>query len=103
MARAKKHHSKAIHKVESILKVPPKRVEKAVKKVKKVVTDHKKSCDDISSTLWIVEKNVFDQAREKVGNDLPKIREEILRMEKETQQNYGNITSEIDKYNKISE
>jgi hypothetical protein len=103
MARAKKHHSKAIHKVESILKVPPKRVEKTVKKVKKVVTDHKKSCDDISSTLWIVEKNVFDQAREKVGNDLPKIREEILRMEKETQQNYGNITSEIDKYNKISE
>jgi hypothetical protein len=100
MARVK--HSKVAHKV-GILKAPPKMVERASKNIKKVVTDHKKSCDDISSTLWIVEKNVFDQAREKVGNDLPKIREEILRMEKETQQNYGNITSEIDKYNKISE
>ena len=102
MARAKKHLSKAIHKVESILKIPPKKVEKAAKKVKKEPTDHE-TCDDISSSLWIVERNVFDQAREKVGHDLPKIREEILRMEKETQQNYGNITSEIDKYNKISE
>jgi len=99
MAKAK--HSKVAHKV-GILKAPPK-VEKAAKKVKKELTDHKESCDDISSALWIVEKNVFDQAREKIGHDLPKIREEILRMEKETQQNYGNITSEIDKYNKISE
>ena len=97
MARAKKHHSKAIHKVESILKAPPK-----PKKVKKELTDHE-VCDTVSSALWHVEQNVFEEARKKVGHDLPKIKEEILRMEKETQQNYGNITGEIDKYYKISE
>ena len=102
MARAKKHHSKAIHKVESILKAPSKKVEKVVKKVKKELTDHE-VCDKVSSALWHVEQNVFEEARKKVGHDLPKIKEEILRMAKETQQNYGNITGEIDKYYKISE
>jgi len=94
MAQARKtKSSKVVKKVESVLKAPPK---------PKELTDHE-TCDNISSALWIVERNVFDQAREKVGHDLPKIREEVLRMEKETQQNYGNITGEIDKYNKISE
>jgi hypothetical protein len=100
MARAKKHQSKSskvAKKVESILKAPPK-----PKKVKKELTDHE-VCDTVSSVLWHVEQNVFEEARKKVGHDLPKVREEILRMEKETQQNYGNITSEIDKYYKISE
>ena len=46
---------------------------------------------------------MFEEAREKVGDDLPKIRETVLIMEKETQQNYGNITGEIDKFKKISE
>ena len=102
MARAKhSKSSKVTHKV-GILKPPPKIKEKAKKVAKEELTDHK-VCDKVSSELWIVERNVFDQAREKVGHDLPKIREEVLRMEKETQQNYGNITSEIDKYYKISE
>ena len=75
---------------------------KVAKKVKKELTDHE-VCDTVSSALWHVEQNVFEEARKKVGHDLPKIKEEILRMEKETQQNYGNITGEIDKYYKISE
>ena len=101
MAQARKtKSSKVAKKVMSVLTASPKPKKKAKSKEP---TDHKKSCDDISSSLWIVERNVFDQAREKVGHDLPKIREEVLRMEKETQQNYGNITGEIDKYNKISE
>ena len=96
MAKAKKLKS-SIKKVESIKKAPPK-----PKKVKIELTDHE-VCDAVSSALWIVEKNVFDQAREEVGHDLPKIREEILRMDKVSQQNYDNILSEIDKYYKISE
>jgi hypothetical protein len=101
MAQARKtKSSKVAKKVVSVLTASPKPKKKAKSKEP---TDYKKSCDDISSSLWIVERNVFDQAREKVGHDLPKIREEVLRMEKETQQNYGNITGEIDKYYKISE
>ena len=100
MAQARKtKSSKVAEKVVSVLTAPPKPKKKAKPKEP---TDHE-TCDDISSSLWIVERNVFDQAREKVGHDLPKIREEVLRMEKETQQNYGNITGEIDKYYKISE
>ena len=100
MAQARKtKSSKVAKKVVSVLTAPPKPKKKAKPKEP---TDHE-TCDDISSSLWIVERNVFDQAREKVGHDLPKIREEVLRMEKETQQNYGNITGEIDKYYKISE
>ena len=100
MAQARKtKSSKVAKKVVPVLTAPPKPKKKAKPKEP---TDHE-TCDDISSSLWIVERNVFDQAREKVGHDLPKIREEVLRMEKETQQNYGNITGEIDKYNKISE
>ena len=100
MAQARKtKSSKVAKKVVSVLTASPKPKKKAKPKEP---TDHE-TCDKVSSALWIVEKNVFDQAREKVGHDLPKIREEVLRMEKETQQNYGNITGEIDKYYKISE
>ena len=99
MAKAKKQFksSKVTKKVEAIKKSPPK-----PKKVKEELTD-KEVCDKVSTSLWIVERNVFEEAREKVGDDLPKIRETVLTMEKETQQNYGNITGEIDKYYKISE
>ena len=98
MAKAKKSKSsKVAKKVEAIKKSPPK-----PKEVKEGLTD-KEVCDEVSTSLWIVERNVFEEAREKVGDDLPKIRETVLTMEKETQQNYGNITGEIDKYYKISE
>ena len=98
MAKAKKSKSsKVAKKVEAIKKSPPK-----PKGVKEGLTD-KEVCDKVSTSLWIVERNVFEEAREKVGDDLPKIRETVLTMEKETQQNYGNITGEIDKYYKISE
>ena len=99
MAKAKKQFksSKVTKKVEAIKKSPPK-----PKKVKEELTD-KEVCDKVSTSLWIVERNVFEEAREKVGDDLSKIRETVLIMEKETQQNYGNITGEIDKYYKISE
>ena len=98
MAKAKKSKSsKVAKKVEAIKKSPPK-----PKEVKEGLTD-KEVCDKVFTSLWIVERNVFEEAREKVGDDLPKIRETVLTMEKETQQNYGNITSEIDKYYKISE
>ena len=98
MAKAKKSKSsKVAKKVEAIKKSPPK-----PKKVKEELTD-KEVCDKVSTSLWIVERNVFEEAREKVGDDLSKIRETVLIMEKETQQNYGNITGEIDKFKKISE
>jgi len=98
MAKAKKSKSsKVAKKVEAIKKSPPK-----PKEVKEGLTD-KEVCDKVFTSLWIVERNVFEEAREKVGDDLPKIRETVLTMEKETQQNYGNITGEIDKYYKISE
>ena len=98
MAKAKKSKSsKVAKKVEAIKKSPPKS-----KKVKEGLTD-KEVCDKVSTSLWIVERNVFEEAREKVGDDLSKIRETVLIMEKETQQNYGNITGEIDKFKKISE
>ena len=98
MVKAKKSKSsKVAKKVEAIKKSPPK-----PKEVKEGLTD-KEVCDKVFTSLWIVERNVFEEAREKVGDDLPKIRETVLTMEKETQQNYGNITGEIDKYYKISE
>ena len=98
MVKAKKSKSsKVAKKVEAIKKSPPK-----PKEVKEGLTD-KEVCDKVFTSLWIVERNVFEEAREKVGDDLPKIRETVLTMEKETQQNYGNITSEIDKFKKISE
>ena len=98
MAKAKKSKSsKVAKKVETIKKSLPK-----PKKVKEELTD-KEVCDKVSTSLWIVERNVFEEAREKVGDDLSKIRETVLIMEKETQQNYGNITGEIDKFKKISE
>ena len=98
MAKAKKSKSsKVAKKVEAIKKSPPK-----PKKVKEGLTD-KEVCDKVSTSLWIVERNVFEEAREKVGDDLSKIRETVLIMEKETQQNYGNITGEIYKFKKISE
>ena len=98
MAKAKKSKSsKVAKKVEAIKKSPPK-----PKKVKEGLTD-KEVCDKVSTSLWIGERNVFEAARAKVGDDLSIIRESVLIMEKETQQNYGNITGEIDKFKKISE
>ena len=93
MVKAKKSKSsKVAKKVEAIKKSPPK-----PKKVKEGLTD-KEVCDKVFTSLWIVERNVFEEAREKVGDDLPKIRETVLTMEKETQQNYGNITKLVNSH-----
>jgi len=84
-AKAKSKSSKVAEKVE-ILKTPP--------KPKKQVNP----IEEIVSALNEDYNIVLTQARENVGDDLVKLREEVLRLDGMSQSNYAVIIKEIDKY-----
>ena len=84
-AKAKSKSSKVAEKVE-ILKTPP--------KPKKQVNP----IEEIVSALSEDYNIVLTQARENVGDDLVKLREEVLRLDGMSQSNYAVIIKEIDKY-----
>ena len=84
-AKAKSKSSKVAEKVE-ILKTPP--------KPKKQVNP----IEEIVSALNEDYNIVLTQARENVGDDLVKLREEVLRLDGMSQSNYAAIIKEIDKY-----
>jgi len=84
-AKAKSKSSKVAEKVE-ILKTPP--------KPKKQVNP----IEEIVSALNEDYNIVLTQARENVGDDLVKLREEVLRLDGMSQSNYSAIIKEIDKY-----
>ena len=84
-AKAKSKSSKVAEKVE-ILKTPP--------KPKKQVNP----IEEIVSALNEDYNIVLTQARENVGDDLVKLREEVLRLDGMSQSNYAGIIKEIDKY-----
>ena len=82
-AKAKSKSSKVAEKVESIKKSPPKPVQPT---------------KDILAVLEAPYNRVFEKAIEQVGEDLVKLREEIVRMDGMSQSNYAVIIGEIDKY-----
>ena len=84
-AKAKSKSSKVAEKVE-ILKTPP--------KPKKQVNP----IEEIVSALSEDYNIVLTQARKNVGDDLVKLREEVLRLDGMSQSNYSAIIKEIDKY-----
>ena len=84
-AKAKSKSSKVAEKVE-VLKTPP--------KPKKQVNP----IEEIVSALDEDYNIVLTQARENVGDDLVKLREEVLRLDGMSQSNYAGIIKEIDKY-----
>jgi len=84
-AKAKSKSSKVAEKVE-VLKTPP--------KPKKQVNP----IEEIVSALDEDYNIVLTQARENVGDDLVKLREEVLRLDGMSQSNYSVIIKEIDKY-----
>ena len=84
-AKAKSKSSKVAEKVE-ILKTPP--------KPKKQVNP----IEEIVSALDEDYNIVLTKARENVGDDLVKLREEVLRLDGMSQSNYSAIIKEIDKY-----
>jgi|TARA_S200000501_G_C20436071_1_gene574472 ribosome-binding protein aMBF1 (putative translation factor) len=84
-AKAKSKSSKVAEKVE-VLKTPP--------KPKKQVNP----IEEIVSALDEDYNIVLTQARENVGDDLVKLREEVLRLDGMSQSNYAVIIKEIDKY-----
>jgi len=84
-AKAKSKSSKVAEKVE-ILKTPPK---------------PKKTTNPIEEIVSVLSEDyniVLTQARENVGDDLVKLREEVLRLDGMSQSNYSAIIKEIDKY-----
>ena len=85
-AKAKSKSSKVTEKVEVVKKSPPK-PEKIVNPI-----------EVIASSLEGEYSSVFSVARGNVGDDLVKLREEILRLDGMSQSNYGVIITEIDKY-----
>ena len=84
-AKAKSKSSKVTKKVE-ILKTPPKPKQKT------------NPIEEIVSALDEDYNIILAQAREKVGDDLVKLREEIVDMDGKSQSNYEAIIKEIDKY-----
>ena len=84
-AKAKSKSSKVVEKVE-VLKTPP--------KPKKQVNP----IEEIVSALNEDYNIVLTQARKNVGDDLVKLREEVLRLDGMSQSNYAVIIKEIDKY-----
>ena len=84
-AKAKSKSSKVAEKVE-VLKTPP--------KPKKQVNP----IEEIVSALDEDYNIVLTQARKNVGDDLVKLREEVLRLDGMSQSNYAVIIKEIDKY-----
>jgi hypothetical protein len=84
-AKAKSKSSKVAEKVE-VLKTPP--------KPKKQVNP----IEEIVSALNEDYNIVLTQARKNVGDDLVKLREEVLRLDGMSQSNYAVIIKEIDKY-----
>ena len=84
-AKAKSKSSKVAEKVE-ILKTPP--------KPKKQVNP----IEEIVSALDEDYNIVLTKARKNVGDDLVKLREEVLRLDGMSQSNYSAIIMEIDKY-----
>ena len=84
-AKAKSKSSKVTKKVE-ILKTPPKPKKKT------------NPIEEIVSALDEDYNIILAQAREKVGDDLVKLREEIVDMDGKSQSNYEAIIKEIDKY-----
>ena len=84
-AKAKSKSSKVAEKVE-VLKTPP--------KPKKQVNP----IEEIVSALNEDYNIVLTQARKNVGDDLVKLREEVLRLDGMSQSNYSAIIKEIDKY-----
>ena len=84
-AKAKSKSSKVAEKVE-VLKTPP--------KPKKQVNP----IEEIVSALDEDYNIVLTKARENVGDDLVKLREEVLRLDGMSQSNYAVIIKEIDKY-----
>lgn len=84
-AKAKSKSSKVAEKVE-VLKTPP--------KPKKQVNP----IEEIVSALSEDYNIVLTQARKNVGDDLVKLREEVLRLDGMSQSNYAVIIKEIDKY-----
>ena len=54
--------------------------------------------EEIVSALDEDYNTVLTQARENVGDDLVKLREEVLRLDGMSQSNYAVIIKEIDKY-----
>ena len=84
-AKAKSKSSKVAEKVE-VLKTPP--------KPKKQVNP----IEEIVSALNEDYNIVLTQARKNVGDDLVKLREEVLRLDGMSQSNYALIIKEIDKY-----
>ena len=85
-AKAKSKSSKVAEKVEAVKKSPPK-PEKIINPI-----------EIIASSLEGEYSSVFSIARENVGDDLVKLREEVLRLDGMSQSNYGVIITEIDKY-----
>ena len=83
-AKAKSKSSKVTKRVE--VKTPP--------KPKKQVNP----IEEIVSALDEDYNIVLTQARENVGDDLVKLREEVLRLDGMSQSNYSVIIKEIDKY-----
>ena len=82
-AKTKSKSSKVAEKVESIKKSPPKPVQPT---------------KDILAVLEAPYNRVFEKAIEQVGEDLVKLREEIVKMDGMSQSNYAVIIGEIDKY-----
>ena len=85
-AKAKSKSSKVVEKMEVVKKSPP----KPEKKVNPI--------EEIASSLEGEYSSIFSVARENVGDDLVKLREEVLRLDGMSQSNYGVIIAEIDKY-----
>lgn len=84
-AKSKSKSSKVAEKVE-ILKTPPK---------------PKKQVNPIEEILSALDEDyniVLTEARKNVGDDLVKLREEVLRLDGMSQSNYSAIIKEIDKY-----
>ena len=84
-AKAKSKSSKVTKRVE--VKTPPK-PKKQVNPIKEIVSALNEEPYNI----------VLAQARENVGDDLVKLREEVLRLDGISQSNYSTILTEIDKY-----
>lgn len=84
-------------------------VEERVEVIKPPPSKHehkndKEVIEDIVSVLNEEPYNiVLAQVREKNGDNLVKIREEIIKMDGSSQQNYSAIIKEIDKYNIVGE
>ena len=83
-AKTKSKSSKVAEKVEAVKKKsPPKPVQPT---------------KDILVALEEPYNQIFEKAIEQVGEDLVKLREEIVRMDGMSQSNYAVIIGEIDKY-----